>query len=32
MIDEMHERQQMMQRDVLLVATAATSLVNGQGF
>lgn len=32
MTDEMHERQQMMQRDVLLVATAATSLVNGQGF
>lgn len=32
MIDEMHERQQTMQRDVLLVATAATSLLNGQGF
>jgi hypothetical protein len=32
MIDEMHERQQMMQRDVLMVATAATSLLNGQGF
>jgi hypothetical protein len=32
MIDEMLERQQTMQRDVLLVATAATSLLNGQGF
>ncbi len=32
MIDDMHERQQTMQRDVLLVATAATSLLNGQGF
>jgi hypothetical protein len=32
MTDEMHERQQTMQRDVLLVATAATSLLNGQGF
>ena len=32
MADELHERQQTMQRDVLLVATAATSLLNGQGF
>jgi hypothetical protein len=32
MHDEMHERQQTMQRDVLLVATAAVSLLNGQGF
>ena len=32
MTDEMHERQDTMQRDVLLVATAATSLLNGQGF
>ena len=32
MIDEMHERQQTMQRDVLMIATAAVSLVNGQGF
>ena len=32
MVDEMHQRQQTMQRDVLLVATAAISLVNGQGF
>ncbi|MEO8652021.1 MAG: hypothetical protein ABI391_06940 [Hyphomicrobiaceae bacterium] len=32
MTDEMHERQDTMQRDVLLVATAATSLINGQGF
>lgn len=32
MTDEMHQRQQTMQRDVLLVATAAASLVNGQGF
>jgi hypothetical protein len=32
MSDEMHERQQTMQRDVLLVATAAASLLNGQGF
>ena len=32
MIDEMDERQQTMQRDVLMIATAAVSLVNGQGF
>lgn len=32
MVDEMHDRQQTMQRDVLMIATAATSLVNGQGF
>lgn len=32
MIDEMYERQQTMQRDVLLVATAAASLLNGQAF
>jgi len=32
MTDEMHDRQDTMQRDVLLVATAATSLLNGQGF
>ncbi len=32
MTDEMHDRQQTMQRDVLLVATAAASLLNGQGF
>lgn len=32
MTDDMYERQQTMQRDVLLVATAAASLLNGQGF
>jgi hypothetical protein len=32
MTDEMHDRQDTMQRDVLLLATAATSLLNGQGF
>jgi hypothetical protein len=32
MSDELYERQQTMQRDVLLVATAAASLLNGQGF
>lgn len=32
MRDEMDERQQTMQRDVLLVVTAAMSLLNGQGF
>jgi hypothetical protein len=32
MTDDMLERQQTMQRDVLLVVTAAASLLNGQGF
>jgi hypothetical protein len=32
MTDDMLHREQTMQRDVLLVATAATSLLNGQSF
>jgi hypothetical protein len=32
MTDNMGQRQQTMQRDVLLVATAGASLINGQGF